>query len=382
MTKLTMIGPVSLLAATFLARDWIAISAQSAKGSLPSTPQYLLTVGNLGIPGFRSLWKSVRYYYQTKINASSIFTHSAICLAGMLFTMTMVVIWDVWIHVSSSAVPEQSAMTTSGLHDFSRAFAPPENSTTAPWRLQQGLQTFLGINPQSAVTQIDDTTTIIPADLPANLAVVGLTLGMQLDCDFINLDCTFNQTQSTFDCSSVQPGAEGNLTAANVTLYTGANATNFKLIAAMALPAVFNESTIVVATQVFQCSGALQNVTYSNVNNELNIVSSNAIDYQSLTSLWNLNEFAGKQELLEGVLSSVGTSVIYTQGDDVSTTPSLFADGLSRLFMSFLAGETVPSQSLMVIITSEMWSNGRNRLRQIKLFLGSPLRRLYSFQQL
>ena len=47
-----IVGPVSVLAATSLARSWISASAQtSTKASilLPTTPQYLLAVGNLAL---------------------------------------------------------------------------------------------------------------------------------------------------------------------------------------------------------------------------------------------------------------------------------------------------------------------------------------------
>jgi hypothetical protein len=347
-----IIGPVTLLAATSLAREWIVASAQTSyksSGFLPSTPQYLLAVGNLGMPGFSSLWKSLRYYFRRRTIVSPVLTHSTLSLAVLISTAVMVMIGDIWIHASSSSVSRQEVLTTSNLHNFSRAFAPPENSTDAPWRLQQGLQTFLGVNAISTVTKVGNTTVIVPADIPPNQVVVGSTIGLQLTCNFINPDCIFNTTQGTFDCTSVQPGADGPLDSINVTLYSGNNSTNFKIIAAMSLPSLFNSSTTIVATQVFQCFGSLQNVTYEGVNSGFDIITSSPINYSPLTSFWDLDEFQGKRDLVETALTSVGTSTIYVQGADVTTTPSIFADGLARLTMSFLTGQTIPTQSLMVL---------------------------------
>jgi hypothetical protein len=355
LTLLT-VGPVNVLAATTLAKAWIAASAQSsynAPAFLPSTPQYLLAVGNLGTPGILSLWKSVRYYSRKSTRVSPVLTHSTICLAALLFTALMVMIGDVWIHVTSTTVTETTVLTTSGLGNFSLGFAAPENSSTAPWRLQQGLRTFLDVSSLSTVVKLNETSVIVPVDIPSDRAVVGSTIGMELECNLINADCLFDQISNppTFDCSNVQPGAAGPLGAVNVTFYDS-NSTSISIIASMALPSVFNTSVTIVPSQVFQCLGSLDNVTYSSVNGQFNIVRSEAVDSSPLTELWNLNEFAGKQSLIESALAIVGTSTIVVQGINTTTIPSVFANGLSRLFMSFLSGETIPTQSIQVFPNS------------------------------
>jgi hypothetical protein len=308
-------------------------------------------VGNVGIPSLLSFWKSGCYIFRRRTHLSPVFAESAIVLATLIFTATMVTIGDIWIHFSSTAVLEQNVLTTSGLNDFSRGFALPETATTAPWRLQQGLQTFLNVNPISTVIDINDTMVLVPTDIPANRAVVGSTIGMRLDCSLINLSCIFNQTSNpmTFDCSQAQPGATGFFASTvNVTLYPTNNSTTFKLLAAMALPSLFNASTTVAPTQVFQCSGSLENVTYSGVNNDFSILTANAIDSSPLKALWNLGSFAGKQAVIENALSTVGTSTIFVQGMNVTTLPSVFGEGLSRLLISFLSGQTIPTTSIMV----------------------------------
>lgn len=309
-------------------------------------------MGNLGIPSLLSLSNSARYYFRRRTHLSPVFTESAIVLISLVLTAMMITIGDIWIHFSSTAVLEQNVFTTVGLHDFSRGFASPENSSNAPWRLQQGLKTFLDVDTVSAVTKLNDTMVVVPVDIPQDLAVLGSTIGMELDCNLINLDCIFNQasTPMTFDCSKAQPGADGPLTSTvNVTLYPSNNSTSFQLIAAMALPSLFNQSTTVVPMQVFQCSGSLQNVTYSGLNNNFEILASEAINISPLTALLDLDEFAGKRAYVESALSIVGTSTIFVQGMNTTTLPSVFGDGLSRLLTSFLSGETIPTQSLMVL---------------------------------
>jgi hypothetical protein len=352
---LIVIGPVSVLSATFLAKSWIAASAQTSHKSsnyLPSTPQYLLAVGNMGTPGLLSLWKSTRYYFRRRKNLSPVFTHSAFVLAALIFTAFMVTIGDIWIHVSSTAILEQNVLTTDDLHNFSREFAPSESETTAPWRLQQGLQTFLGINPVSAVTKVDDTMVILPVDIPTNRGVVGSTIGMSLACRLINLDCIFNQSANpeTFDCSAIIAGAQGSVTDnVNITLYPTDNSTSIHLLASMALSSLFNQSTTALPIQIFQCGGSMENITYSSVNSDFNIIESSAIDISSLTTLLNLDEFAGKRDFIENSLAMVGTSTILVEGTNTTSMPPIFADGLSRLLLSFISGQTIPTQSLKVL---------------------------------
>jgi len=348
-----MIEPVSILTATYLAKQWISASAQSYRSSafLPSTPQYLLAVGNLGIPGFRSLVKSAAYLLRRRNNTSPVFTHSTFTLAGLCLAALLIVIGDIWLHVSSASVSESNIAHLNSLHNFSRDFAPPDDSTDGPWRLQHGLQTFLGINGVSTVTQLNNTMAIVPVGLPLNSTVVASTVGMDLNCELVSSECTFNQQTNpiTFDCTNVQPGAKGSLGAVNITLFPSGNTTSLSLLATMALPSLFNQSTTVVAAQIFQCVGSLQNITYISSNNGVNITNSVAIDNLPLQSMWNLSQFPGKQQLIETALGAVGTSTIYVQGMNVSSMPTIFSNGLSRLFTAFLAGETVPTPSIAVL---------------------------------
>ena len=358
-----------------LARAWIAASAQTSYNAptfLPSTPQYLLAVGNLGTPGLLSLWKSLRYYFRKRTTVSPVLTHSTICLAALLFTALMITIGDIWIHVTSTTVPKTTVLTTSGLGNFSRGFAAPEDSSTAPWRLQQGLRTFLEVSAVSTVVKLNDTTVIVPVDVPSDRAVVGSTIGMDLACNLINPNCLFNQLANppTFDCSAVQPGAVGPIGDVNVTFYPSNN-TSVNIIASMALPSLFNTTITIVPSQVFQCFGSLQNVTYSSVNGQFSIIASQSMANSPLTTLWNLDEFPGKRALIEGTLATVGTSTIVVQGMNTATVPSVFADGLSRLFLSFLSGETIPTSSLQVPHSHPTSANLRNLPPQTNSFPAS-----------
>ena len=348
-----MVGPVSVLYATYLAKAWIAASAETTYKSnafLPSTPQYLLAVGNLGNGGLKSILKSIKYYYRRRTGMSPVFTQSAICLAGLIFAATMVAIADVWVHFASHTVIESSVLQTGGLRNFSRTFAPPATNTQAPWRLQQGLQTFLDVNTVSAVVRLNNTLVIVPRDIPDGTAVSATTIGMEMDCDLINPQCTFNQatTPLTFDCSSVQPGATGPIGSVNVTQYPSDNSTSFKFLASMALPSLFNQTNVVLAAQVFRCSGSLQNVTYYLNNGRYTISDSNEIDPAPLKGLWNLDSFQGKREVISSAMDAVGKSTIWVQGINVTSMPDFFSHGLSRIMISFLAGETIPSPSLKV----------------------------------
>src|SRR5437667_5322602 len=192
-----------------LAKTWIAASAQSSPKSstiLPSTPQYLLAVGNMGTPGFIAFRKSARYYFRRRSSLSPVFTQSTLVLGALIFTSLLIMVGDIWIHVSSTAVSQQNILTTDGLNSYSRGFAPPDSASTALVRLQQGLQTYLDVSPVSTVRKINGMTILVPVDIPAQRAVVASTIGMHLDCGLINLDCTFDQSVSpiTFDCSNAQ----------------------------------------------------------------------------------------------------------------------------------------------------------------------------------
>ena len=354
LVEMLILGPVSVLAATSLARSWISASTQtSTKASilLPTTPQYLLSVGNLGIPSFHSFVESVRYISKSRKGVSPVFTQSSLTLASLLFMAIMITIGDIWIHASSSSILDGSLLGRADLHDCSRTFAPPENSDDAPWRLQQGLRTFLGVNAEVEVINIDDTMVLVAADIPSDRAVMASTVGMHLTCELVNLDCIFdsNVNPATFDCTQLQRGATGPLSSTvNVTLYPAENSTTVSLLAAMDIPTLFNQSNTILPTQVFQCFGSLLNITYTGSHGEFNIINSSAISVVPLTELWNLNEFAGKSALIESALGNIGTSTIIVQGTNTTTVPTVFAQGLSRLFISLLSGQTIPFQSLMV----------------------------------
>jgi hypothetical protein len=262
----------------------------------------------------------------------------------------MVAVGDIWIHLSSTAVLGTGVLGTQDLHDYSRAFAPPENSSDAPWRLQQGLRTFLGVNSEQVV-EVGDTMVLVPSDIPSNQAVEATTIGMDINCQLVNSDCIFDSdsTPSTFDCSQVVAGATGTFgNTVNVTLYPSQNSSNIQLLAAMDLPTLFNESAIILPTQVFQCSGSLLNVTFTGSNGEFAVIASSALPLTPITQLWNLNEFPGKSTLIETLLGNIGTSTIIVEGTNTTTVPNVFAQGLSRLFVSLLSGQTIPSPSLKV----------------------------------
>ena len=342
-----------MLAATSLARSWISASSQSSVNTsiiLPSTPQYLLAVGNLGIPNLASLWKSLRYISNRRNDLSPVFTQSTVTLGSLLFMAMMVMVGDIWIHLSSTSILDSTPLGTRDLHDYSRTFAQPQNSSDAPWRLQQGLRTFLGVN-SDQVVEVGDTMVLVPSDIPSNQAVEATSIGMDLNCQLVNSDCIFNSesTPVTFDCSHVAAGATGTFgDTVNVTLYPSQNSSNIQLLAAMDLPTLFNDSAIILPTQVFQCSGSLLNITYDCVNGAFAVVASSLVPLAPLTELWNLNEFPGKSTLVETLLGNIGTSTIIVQGTNTTTIPTVFAQGLSRLFVSLLSGQTAPSVSLKV----------------------------------
>jgi hypothetical protein len=348
---LLIAGPVSVLFAIHLAKKWITASAVSADEStiLPSTPQYLLSVGNLGIPTIPSLVKSARYYFRRRlIDYSPIFTQSLLCLTLLILAATMIAVGDVALHFSSTAVMDPGVQLTAPLN-FSRAFAPAATPAQEPWRLQQGLKTFLNTNSISTVEQIGNTTMILPQSIPDNTNFVASTIGMQMSCDLITSQCTVNTSSvsPTFDCSAVQPGASGPIGSVNATLYTQSS-TGFNLIASMALTSLFNQSSTVLIFQIFQCSGSLQNVNYSLNNGQFTITQSTATDTSPLATFLNLDSFQGKRTLVESAMDPVGKSTIWVQGTDVTTMPTIFSDGLARLFMAFLAGEAVATPSIEV----------------------------------
>jgi hypothetical protein len=282
---------------------------------------------------------------------SPVFTQSVACLAGLIFAAIMVAVADVWIHLASTAVIESSVLSTTGLHNFSRTFAPPATAAQAPWRLQQGLQTFLDVNPVSKVVELNDTLVVVPRDISDGTSVSATTIGMGMTCDLVNSQCTFTQSTPslTFDCSSVEGGAHGPISdTVNVTQYPSENSTSFTFLASMALPSLFNQTNVVLAAQAFRCSGSLQNVTYYLDNGGYSISASQAIDPAPLNGLWQLDSFQGKREIISSAMDAVGKSTIWVQGINVTSMPQFFSDGLSRLMISFLTGETVPSQSLKV----------------------------------
>lgn len=297
------------------------------------------------------MYNSVKYYYRRRTGMSPVFTQSAICLAGLILAAVMVAVADVWIHLASTADIESSLLSTTGLHNFSKTFAPPATSAQAPWRLQQGLQTFLDVSTTSTVVELNDTLVVVPRDIPDSTSVSATTIGMGMTCDLVNSQCTFNQSAAplSFDCSSVEAGAFGPISdTVNVTQYPSGNSTSFTYLASMALPSLFNQTNVVLAAQVFRCSGSLQNVTYYLDNGRYSISASQAIEPAPLDGLWQLDSFPGKREIISSAMDAVGKSTIWVQGINVTSIPEFFSAGLSRLMISFLAGETVPSQSLKV----------------------------------
>jgi hypothetical protein len=349
-----MVGPVCVLYATFLAKKWITASADSKRSSalLPSTPQYLLSVGNLGTPTISALGASAMYIFRRRTILSPIFTRSTICLASLILAATMIAVGDVWLHFSSTAVADPG-VPLAGQHNFSRAFAPTATPEQSPWRLQQGLKTFLDANSVSAIQQIDNTTLILPQTIPGNTNFVASTIGMNMDCQLISSQCTFDNESSsspTFDCSDVEPGASGPIGSVNATLFPSQNSTDFTLIASMALSSLFNQSATVLTFQVFQCIGSLRNIQYSFTNGQYDITQSTSSDTTPLADFLDLDSFQGKRDLVESAMNTVGISTIYVTGTDVTTMPTSFSDGLARLVISFLAGETIPTPSIKVLL--------------------------------
>jgi hypothetical protein len=341
-----------VLYASHLAKLWIKTSAQpSLKSSsfLPSTPQYLLSVGILGQPGVNSLWKSVRYCVHRRMRTSPILSHPTALLALLIIAAGMIVGGDIWLHIVSSSVLENSILQQDNPGNFSFAFAPA-TGTQAPWQLQQGLKTFLDANPSTAVIQLDDTMIIVPHNLPPSSSVLGATFGVQVTCQAITPTCTLGQSAATFDCSSLQPGATGAFGAVNVTFFPSGNNTTFNVIAAMELPSLFNETSTIRAAQIFGCLGSLVDITYLFANGDFSIAEQRATDFAVLKTLWNLDAFAGKRTLIQSVLNLLGTSAIWVQGTDVISDSNVFANGLAKIFASFLAGETTPVASSKVFL--------------------------------
>jgi hypothetical protein len=277
----------------------------------------------------------------------------------------MIVIGDVWIHFASTSVPDTtnkpaaSQGQAEGGGEFSRVFAPPANSSQAPWRLQQGLQTFLDVNSINQVQKLNSTTVLIPRNFPTGTDIVGTTLGIDMSCELVNSECTFKAASPgssilSWDCTSVQPGASGTLSIpVNTTILPSTSSSttdSFTLISAMGIPSLFNSSTSITVAQVFRCNGTFQNVTYSLTSGTLGITNKQEIDSSPLKEVLNLDSVAGKRDLLSGIEETVAQSTIFVQGMTVTGIGGVYADGLGRLFISFLAGETIPAGSLKVLI--------------------------------
>ena len=313
--------------------------------------------------------RSLRYYFGRGTGISPVLSHSTVGLAALMAASCMILASDIWLHTASSVVTAPSVLGTPGSRNFSRSFAEPANPSQAPWRLQKGLQAFLNLNANNTVAELNGTMVIVPRDIPHDGAVLASSIGVQMTCTLITPQCTIDSQRLTFDCSSVQPGATGFIGPVNATFFPADNSTSFNLLAAMALPSLFNQSAIVLAAQVFQCTGSLQNITYLFSNGDFNITDSAAIDFTPLTDLWKLDAFPGKSEIIGSALDSIGKSTIFVQGMDISTVPSIFSEGLSRVFTSFLTGELVATTSLRVS-SIRFWSHGRNLPSRTEYFHG------------
>jgi hypothetical protein len=282
------------------------------------------------------------------------------------------VIADIWIHLVSTAVVDTGIAVTGtvdqdGAGNFSRVFAPPANASQAPWRLQQGLQTFLEVNSLNTVLKLNTSTVLLPKTLPQETDIVATTLGIEMSCDLLNSGCTFSQTTSSapliWDCSSVEAGASGILSnpltnPVNTTFLpnpasgTTSNATsNFTILSAMAIPSVFNASTTITVAQVFRCTGSLQNITYSfsAAGGGFQITQKSDREVSPLVELLESDSVPGKAQLLEEVGRTVAQSTIFVQGMNVEGIGGVYEDGLGRMFVAFLAGEMIPAPSLKVL---------------------------------
>ena len=67
-----------------------------------------------------------------------------------------------------------------------------------------------------------------------------------------------------------------------------------------------------------------------------------------LREVLNLDSVPGKRDLLLGIEGTVAQSTVFVKGMSVTGIAGVYADGLARMFMSFLAGETIPAASLEV----------------------------------
>jgi len=267
-----------------------------------------------------------------------------------------------------------SLLGTNALRNFSFAFGPPASPSQAPWQLQKGLQTYLNLNPNNTVVNLNETMVIVPQSIPSEEAVLASTVGVQMSCNLFTPQCKINTALLTFDCSSIQPGATGTLGPVNATFYPSGIANSFKVLAAMGLPSLFNATSTVIVAQVFVCTGALQNITYLFSNGEFNLTNSTAIDFTPLTNVWNLTAFPGKSDIIASALDSVGKSTIQVEGMDVSTVPSIFSNGLSRIFTSFLSGEMQASPSLMVFpFPSELTKESPTSIRILSRIPLAPI---------
>ena len=67
-----------------------------------------------------------------------------------------------------------------------------------------------------------------------------------------------------------------------------------------------------------------------------------------LRGVLNLDSVPGKRDLLLGIEETVAQSTVFVKGSSLTGNAGVYADGLGRMFMSFLAGETIPAASLEV----------------------------------
>ena len=291
------------------------------------------------------------------------FTLSAAVLVILVLSSAMLVIADVWIHLVSSTVVGEPLWTApqDDFGNFSRVFGNVDEDLSQS--LDGGFQTFLGLSPLNAVTQISNTTFLIPNSIPHDVSVQAETIGISLDCNLVNLDCTFWNFSDpwSFFCPTISPLANGPLGNANLTFLSpenGSNSTSFELLASMALPSPFNASSTTLAAQVFQCFGSVQNINYTSISGQLNITSLQAVSVQPLLDLWNelSLEVVANQSVVQNILNMVGQATLVTQVDGITTTPSVFTDGLSKFLVSFLSSQTSTAPALMVLAFFSSWS--------------------------
>jgi len=255
---------------------------------------------------------------------------------------------------------------------------------------RQAFQTYSNFSTENAVARVGNLTFLTPSNPIASVSYVASTMGMEMECQFINLKCSiwktdmFTSVEAQFDCSTAFPGFSGNLSGTSATLMSRNNASmryaygtpenpfrlgigtlntaNVTLHSGLNLTVSENDNHIYTLKDnlisMVLCDGTVYNVTYSFQNGTYTILTKELAG-RDLTWLMTGPLVAGSAlpygVRAVGAAMDLATSAALAKANTSEEIGRFTAEGVAQVGVAFTAGVFSVAPSLQVPFLS-VWS--------------------------